>query len=407
MQLGLLKSLHSKDFYEATKLRVSDTFFGSDELKIKHVIDETMLEHKRDLTETEVSAIFFANHPSLTTSDKNNYTDMFMRIKKEQPMGEDVIQGVLTKMWRAVVGEKAAEIGFSLINGETLDMNSLRRLLEDHTDNFLPQLRVEFEDLSLDALLQKVTDETKWKFNLPSLSKRVAGVNGGHLIVGGARPNVGKTSFHASMVAGPGGFAHQGANCLVLLNEEATHRVAIRYLTACTGMTTNDIRSNMKKAGEAFEPIRDNLKMVDASSWDMNRVESLCKSYKPDILVIDMLDKIKVSGAFSRSDERLREVYKSSRDIAKEWDCAVFGFSQLSAEAEGKTVLTQDMLEGSRTGKAAEADLMLLIGKQPPSGEQSDEDPWRYLNIAKNKLTGWHGYEAVQLNGQTARYETA
>ncbi len=40
--------------------------------------------------------------------------------------------------------------------------------------------------------------------------------------------------------------------------------------------------------------------------------------------------------------------------------------SQLSAEAEGRQVLNQAMMEGSRTGKAAEADLMLLIG-QPAS----------------------------------------
>ena len=37
--------------------------------------------------------------------------------------------------------------------------------------------------------------------------------------------------------------------------------------------------------------------------------------------------------------------------------------SQLSAEAEGKIYLNQAMMEGSRTGKAAEADLMLLIAK--------------------------------------------
>lgn len=407
MEHALLKSIHSYEFYEAVKLRLSDSFFGSDELKIKNVIVDTMSEYKRDLTDKEVSSIFYANNPTLTTADKNNFGDIFRRIDKEKPLGEDLCQQVLTKMWRAVVGEKAAEAGFALINGDSNDLAGLKRILEDHTESFLPQLRIDFEDLSLDSLLKKNSDESKWKFNLSALANHVAGVSAGHLIVGGARPNVGKTSFHASMIAGPGGFAHQGARCAVVLNEEASHRVAIRYLTACTGMTTTEIRSNMKKAAEAFAPIKDNLLIADGTGWDMARVESLCKSYKPDILVIDMLDKVKVYGSFTRTDEKLREVYRSAREIAKEWDCAVFGFSQLSAEAEGKTVLTQDMFEGSRTGKAAEADLSLLIGKQPPSGEQSEEDPWRYVNIAKNKLTGWHGYQVVQLDGQTARYTTA
>ena len=47
--------------------------------------------------------------------------------------------------------------------------------------------------------------------------------------------------------------------------------------------------------------------------------------------------------------------------IAKQHECAVFYMSQLSADAEGKVLLNQSMMEGSRTGKAAEADLMVLI----------------------------------------------
>ena len=70
------------------------------------------------------------------------------------------------------------------------------------------------------------------------------GVNEGHLIEVGARPNTGKTSFHASLVAGPNGFAQQGAKCVILCNEEGTHRVGARYLTAATGMTMQEDKAN-------------------------------------------------------------------------------------------------------------------------------------------------------------------
>ena len=62
--------------------------------------------------------------------------------------------------------------------------------------------------------------EARWTFNIPTLARKVEGVNAGHLIEVGARPNTGKTSFHASLIAGPGGFAEQGAKCVVLCNEE-------------------------------------------------------------------------------------------------------------------------------------------------------------------------------------------
>ena len=91
--------------------------------------------------------------------------------------------------------------------------------------------------------------------------------------------------------------------------------------------------------------------------------------------------------------------------IAKEYNCAIFYMSQLSAEAEGKIYLNQSMMEGSKTGKASEADLMLLISKNPPQDGKETEDYQRHINLVKNKLTGWHGYVTCNLNYHIGRYE--
>ena len=102
-------------------------------------------------------------------------------------------------------------------------------------------------------------------------------------------------------------------------------------------------------------------------------VESVCKSYRPDILVLDMGDKFSAGGNYARPDEALKACAIYARQIAKTYDCAVIYMSQLSADAEGRAQLNQSMMEGSRTGKAAEADLMILIGKSP-SVEGQEED---------------------------------
>ena len=137
-------------------------------------------------------------------------------------------------------------------------------------------------------------------------------------------------------------------------------------------------------------------------------VESVCKSYKPDIVLLDMGDKFAKMGGFARTDEALKANAIHARMIAKEHDCVMFYMSQLSAEAEGKVLLNQSMMEGSRTGKAAEADLMIMIAKNPmTSGDTSsqiEEDPQRHLNVVKNKLSGWHGVSDCELEYQTARY---
>ena len=62
------------------------------------------------------------------------------------------------------------------------------------------------------------------------------------------------------------------------------------------------------------------------------------------------------------------------------------------------------MLEGSKTGKAAEADLIILIGKDPVMEGNEMNDTIRHLNIAKNKLTGWQGVITCNLQGDIAQY---
>ena len=248
--------------------------------------------------------------------------------------------------------------------------------------------------------------ESQWTFNIPSLTRRVEGVNAGHLIEVGARPNTGKTSFHASILAGPNGFARQGASCIVLCNEEGAHRVGARYLTAASGMTMHEIKADPKQAHILYEPVRKNIKLRDATGKDMAWVESVCKTYKPDIVVLDMGDKFARTSGFARQDEALKANAVYARMIAKQHGCAIFYMSQLSAEAEGKTTsVNQSMMEGSRTGKAAEADLMILIAKDNVTEGQEEESTARYLNCVKNKLTGWHGHVTCNLDYRTARYE--
>jgi len=171
-------------------------------------------------------------------------------------------------------------------------------------------------------------------------------------------------------------------------------------------MMMQEIKQNPSKARDIYASVKENIKIYDASNRDMAWVESVCKSYKPDVVLLDMGDKFARSGGFARPDEALKANAIHARMIAKQHECAVFYMSQLSADAEGKILLNQSMMEGSRTGKAAEADLMILIAKNPPKQEDGDEeDLQRHLNIVKNKLSGWHGVITCQLDYQVGRYE--
>jgi hypothetical protein len=404
MELSLIRSLMDKEFYEDHRgARCPDRLFSKDVRKIKQAIDTAMDRYERTVTPDEIEALFMSNNPTLTTAQKQAYSSLFHKIKAEQPMGSDIAQEVLSKLFQQVVGEDIANLGFDYVNGDKSSLEPLRLLLEQYGDDFTPDLNIEWDDIDMDTLLLRNDLEARWTFNIPSLTRKVEGVNAGHLIEIGARPNTGKTSFHASLIASPGGFAQQGANCIVLCNEEGYHRVGARYLTAATGMTMQEIKKNPAKARELYEPVKNRIKIKDATGRDMNWVESVCKSYRPDIVLLDMGDKF-AKGGFARQDESLKANAVHARQIAKQYECAVFYMSQLSADAEGKVLLNQSMMEGSRTGKAAEADLMVLIAKNPPVDNQDEEDTQRHLNVVKNKLSGWHGVVHCELEYRTARY---
>ena len=355
-----------------------------------------------DLSVSDLQAVFNRINASMTTATRTAYEDLFKRIEIAEPIKGEIAEDTLSQLFQQHVGDLVANLGFDFVNGTENSLEPLRKLLEEYKDDFTPNLRVEWDDHSLDTILDATALESKWKFNIPSLARRVEGISGGHLILVGARPNTGKTSFHASLVAAANGFAHQGAKCIVLCNEEAYTRVAARYISASTLMTIKEVHTNKALAAKRYNSIKDKVQFKDSTGKGMDWVESVVKYERPDIVILDMGDKF-ADIRSERSDITLKAAAIHARNIAKQYDCAVVWMSQLSAEAEGRADLNQAMMEGSKTGKAAEADLMVLIGKtQQAEGE--DEDPIRYLNIAKNKLNGYQGKITCQLDGPRSLY---
>lgn len=405
MELALLRTMLSKDFYDKHKgIRCPDRIFTKDVRKIKQALDQAMEVYGQDLTVQELEALFYTTNKSMTTATKSAFSDLFRKMDKSQPINDEIADNVLSNMFQQHVGEQVANLGFDFVNGTQTSLEPLRRLLDEYKDDFTPNLKVDWEDISIDTLLAANELQTQWKFNIPSLRRKVEGVSGGHLMLVGARPNTGKTSFHASLIAGAEGWAHQGAKCVVLCNEESYERVGARYLAAATDMTLDEIKGNYALAATRYEKVRQNIRIKESTNKDMAWVESIVKAEKPDIVVLDMGDKFATKSS-DKSDVYLKDAAIYARNIAKQYKCCVVWMSQLSAMAEGKVYVDQSMMEGSKTGKAAEADLMVLISKNPIVEGADEQDSQRHLNIAKNKLKGgWHGVVHCELDGGRSRY---
>jgi KaiC/GvpD/RAD55 family RecA-like ATPase len=405
MELALIRTLMDKEFYENNKgIRTPDNLFSKDLRGIKRTLDYAMETYEKSITPAELEGLFFT-HNVLTTANKDSYRELFKKINKAEPMSFDIAQEVIGNLFQKLVGEEIANLGVKYVNGVENTLEPIRKIIEDYQDDFMPNLKIDWGDISIDTLLEKADVQAKWKFNIPSLQRRIEGVSGGHLVLVGARPNTGKTSFHASIIASEDGFARQGAKCIVLCNEESYDRVGARYLSAASNMSMDEVKGNYALAATRYKPVHDNIKIKDSTGKDMRWVEAVVKAYQPDILVLDMGDKFASKGS-ADSHVYLKDAAIHARNIAKQYDCAIIWMSQLSADAEGKVYVDQSMMEGSKTGKAAECDLMILISKNPQVEGQDEQDSQRHLNIAKNKLRGgWHGVVHCELDGDRSRYK--
>jgi len=91
--------------------------FSKDVRKIKQAIDAAMNTYERSVTPAEIEALFMSNNPTLTTAQRQAYSALFRQVNKEQPMGSDVAQEVLSKLFQQVIGEDIANLGFDYVNG--------------------------------------------------------------------------------------------------------------------------------------------------------------------------------------------------------------------------------------------------------------------------------------------------
>lgn len=405
MEIGLIKTLLNKEFYKNNKgIKCPDKIFTKDIRKIKQALDLAMADYDQDLSTSELESLFYSYNTTMTTANKNAYARIFKRIDEEKAMTPEIASNVMSKMFQQSVGEEIANLGFDYVNGTETSLEPLRALLSQYQDDFTPNLKIEWDDISIDTLLKANDYQSQWQFNIPSLQRKIEGISGGHLVIVGARPNTGKTSFHASLLASDNGFARQGAKCMILCNEESYERVGSRYLSAATSMSMDEVKGNYALAATRYAPVRDNIHIKDSTGKNMAWVEAVIKAYEPHIVVLDMGDKFATRDS-DKSDVYLKDAAIHARNIAKQYKCAIIWMSQLSAVAEGKVYVDQSMLEGSKTGKAAEADLMLLLSGNPTVEGTDEVNNMRHINVAKNKLKGgWHGVVHCELDGDRSQY---
>ena len=400
MEKELIKLLLNKSFYHKNKSKLTKEFFTNGTGALYETIKNAHEDSDKDLSINELSTLHVdVYNPAMSRAAKENFNVLVNELKEIELPNEKIAQNIIRSLFKRRIAEKVAILANDIYNGNDTDFTEIRKQLdvtfEEATD--YPYITGDITDL-----IDQLKDNTKWKFNLESLRDKVHGVGEGNLVIVFARPEAGKTAFWVNLVSGVDGFASQGAKVCALINEEPAIRTQMRLINAHTGMTLDEIRANKTEASAKWAEVRQNIKILDTVDWSLDVVDEFVQKENPDILIVDQLDKVNVKGSFARTDEKLRAIYTGAREIAKRNKCCVVAVSQASADGHGKLQLSFDMMEGSKTGKAAEADVIIGVGHNPlhSSGEN-----YRELAISKNKITGWHGQLVCTIVPELSRYD--
>lgn len=404
-----IRLILGNDFYEKHKSKIVKEMFPGDLGHLYDSIKEGHTKYSRDLKISDVRILLKTRYPAMTQATRNNIEEIFVSIDEDKdPISQDIADEVLHHMFKQEAARRIADYGIKLMDGIESSLLPLQNYIASIDSDFTPIEEFEPIPTDLDDVLGALESRSCWEFNIPSFAKHVRGGAEGEFIVVMARPDIGKTSLLASITAGPGGFVDQGAQVAWFCNEEPGIRVKMRCIEACTGYNRDDITADPAKrvlAKNEWSKVKDHIFMVDNVDLTIAQLDSWVKRHSPNIVITDQLDKVSVFGSYDSNHDKLRQLYIEARAIAKRHNCLMIGVCQASAEAEGKTQVTYNMAENSKTGKGAEADLFLGIGKRPVTdGSMQNEDYARYLHTSKNKLTGWKGTVPVKFQPEISRY---
>lgn len=320
----------------------------------------------------------------------------------------EAIKAVRTRECAAELARKALAVSDGQAAPEDLQA-AVQSHITEQAELFGEEISEEESDFANDDLDFLINEQLQgggipWRLN--SLNRALGSLRKGDFGFVFARPETGKTTFLASELSFMA--EHTDGPIIWFNNEEQDSKVLIRIYQASLGLTQQELmRDPTGNRQEYLRRTGGRIRLVGDAGLTAQRVERIVKEQSPSLVVFDQIDKIRGFQS-DRADLELASIYRWGREIAK-GHCPVIGICQAGASGDGKKWLTMNDVDNSKTGKQAEADWILGIGKTYDAGLAGV----RYLHLSKNKLSGGpdsdpslrHGRWEVKIRPEIARYE--
>lgn len=255
----------------------------------------------------------------------------------------------------------------------------------------------------------------------PSLDRMLMGLREGQLIVLGARPAVGKTSFALNLALNAANAGYTvGFFSLEMSGKEIAQRfICAQAMVSMTNFRTGEISTqdwaNINEATRELEKL--DILIDDTPGTTVTEIRAKARrmlhNKEKAVIVLDYLQLVNPPAGKNYNGNRAVEVSEMSRGLkimAKELEVPVIMLSQLNRSLEGRTGKRPQMSDLRESGSIEQdADIVLLLDRSTNEAEAEREDRPDFgvtrVIVAKNRSGPIGDVDLMFLPASTKFYE--
>ena len=277
-----------------------------------------------------------------------------------------------------------------LQNGKETTSKSLPEIVKENKDNYFREKEVKPLYLGFDKL-----------------DDLLGGLEGGDMIVIGARPAVGKSAFVIQITSN---LAKQGKRVGFYNLEMQNKQVYERFVVNESGIGLTRLRRAIKflgdekerfdKANEVLEKA-DNIVITSAGAKSVGEIKAESKHMDYDIIIIDYLQLLKADNTYrgNRTAE-VGEISRAIKNLAMELNIPIIALSQLNRVSTLKDDKEPTMSELREAGNIEQDASVIMLMWNIDENDKSKKG----CKIEKNRQ-GECGKIVMRFNGDTMKFE--
>ena len=286
----------------------------------------------------------------------------------------------------------------------------------------LTHIKSVIENETYDRLSKMADPETRADYigipcGIGELDKMITGLNKSDLIILGARPGMGKTSFALNIVRNVA--MNTGKTVCFFSLEMTRDQLAQRMLSSEAGIKSEKLRTGeldddewtrLAQAGDALS--KANIYFDETSSITVPEMKAKLRRMKQvDLVVVDYLGLMKSARSTENRVQEVSEITRNLKIMAKDLKVPVIACAQLSRGTEAKGKSHKPALSDLRESGSIEqdADIVLFLyresyydNEKADDEDRSDETKAECI-VAKNRH-GEIGTVDLHWDGQFTRF---